>query len=232
MPLAQNPVDQGRGQLWQAVPDRLQAFRVREIVTDALNPFLPVFKALPAYMRANQERLPPVPQHARHPGKPGRVPVLFIDAEPAFPADIIQKIHALPVLRMIPGVDVDNGVQALFPGMHQARHRELQPLYNLILLINPHAVRFYQGIAEVRYILVLTSFAVQGIKPDPGPDFWVIVPEYLSDAPLVMGELLNQLPGRPVTVPPVRRILPVPFKAGGDIPHIVRGIKQRLQISD
>ena len=143
MALAEHPLDQARGQLRHLLPHIPKAFRVRQVVIDAFDPFLPLFPA-PFSDVGIYQKLFLAPAHdTRHPGQAGRVTVLLVDLQSVPSADVIQVIHTPAVFPIIRRIDPYNGMEALPAGMDQAGHRKLQFPDQGVLLADLHAVRFY-----------------------------------------------------------------------------------------
>ena len=177
-----------------------------------------------------------VPHHARHTGQPGRVPVLLVNLQPVLFADFIQIIHALPVFLVAPGIHPHDGVQALFPGEHQAGHRKLHFPDNRVLLFQVRGVRFYQGVTVFGHVLIFASIPVQRVEADPRTGCRIVISQYSADVPAAVVQLFNKLPRSPVPAPLLRKpscSLFIGFlPACRYISHVLPCFKQGFQIFD
>ena len=108
-----------------------------------------------------------MPQHAGHSGKTAGVPVLPVNAESIFPADLIKGIYPFLILFVICGLDADNCVQRFSAGVDQCSDGQFQFSVNAPLLINRNIIRFDQRKAVIGNVGVRDPFPVKRVEPDP-----------------------------------------------------------------
>ena len=135
-------------------------------------PFIPGFFS---DVGVHQELFPAIAHDPRHPGEPGRVPVLPVYFQPVLFTNFVQVVHPPLVLFKSSSLHLYNGMQALPSGIYQARYRQFQPAHYSILFFQVDIVRLDKRMPVACNILVLDIFSIQRIKPNPRPCFLVIV---------------------------------------------------------
>lgn len=124
-------------------------------------------------------------------------------------------------------------MQALFAAVDQRRDRKLQLADNSVLLFDVDVVALHQGVAELRYVLVLDTPAVQRVEAYPRPRARVVVPEDSADVASAFRQVRDELTRRAVVGALVRgNELPVLFVALHDVADLVLRLEQRFQVAD
>ncbi len=221
MPLPKHPADQGICQFWHIVPHIGQVFRVGQIIVDGLEPFFPFLPALLPDVGIHQKLLVVTSPAPGYPGQSGGVPVLLVNLESVFLADLVQEFHPLPIFHHIFGIDPHQSMEALTAAVNQSGYRQLEDPDGLILFFQGEGIRFHQGILEIRHIVVFDPFAIQGIDPDPDTGIMVIISQGIGDIPVAFLQGLDDFPGRPVPVACIGRdVFSGPFVLLGGLRHI------------
>ena len=112
----------------------------------------------------------------------------------------------------------------------QACHRQFQFSDQGVLLCQIHAVRFNQGVPEVRDIIIPDSGAIQRIEANPCSSLGFNIAHDRADVALTLVQCINEFAGSSVPVPLCREVSTITFPYTGDISHLLFRREQRLQI--
>ena len=154
-----------------------EGFKVRQIVVEVANPVLPFLPRRLAASAVDDKLLLALAHEAGHARIAGRIAVLAVNWQSVLCADLKQEVNALVVLVEVGSEHLDDGVGGLSAGMDDAGARQFELVVDSDLLLDVHAVRFDERIAEVRHVHVLHALAVERVDSDVAAGFLVRRPE-------------------------------------------------------
>ena len=166
----------------------------------------------------------------RHPGEAAGVLVLLVRLQAVFLADLIEEFHSLAVLLIVWRVDVHDGVERFAAGVDQGGDGQLQLPQDGVLLPQLRLVRFHQGEAQIRHVVVSHALAVQGIEADPGAGLGIWIPQHRAQVAAAAFELGLELARRPVEVPSRGKQASVLVPDLGHIAHVLIIVEEHVQV--
>ena len=134
-----------------------------------------------------------MPQYTGHSGEPGGIPVLPVNAESIFPADLIKGIYPFLILFVICGLDADNCVQRFSARMYQCGDWQFQFAVNRPLFIDRYVIRFHQNETIIGDVGVRDAFPVEGIEADPRSCIRFRVADYPSRVCILTPKIISKI---------------------------------------
>lgn len=173
----------------------------------------------------------PPPGGPRQPRQAAGVLVLRVRLEALAPDPRVELLHAAAVqVEVTPGVDADDGVDALAAAGDDGGARQVHRADHAQLLLDRQRVGLDEGVAVLRHVRVADAATVQRVEAYPGAHLRVVVPQDRAEVG-GLGELLPELAGGSPAVAPrgdlaaVRRL-----PALADVAHPVRVVEERRQV--